>query len=734
MRTFAIAAAFFAVNWSVAQEIDPTPGMCSHAKAALALHSPVDAGGPMLRGPGDTTDVLHYALDLDCDTVAHVVTGSNTMTVKSLADGLTSFTFQLTSEMSISSLQVDGAAAAYVRAAPNVTVTLPHAYDLNDQFDLRVAYSGTPASGLWFTTHGTAASPIVYTLSQPFDTARWFASKDDNADKATGDVWITVPSTMTVVANGVLQGVDSLPGSKSRYRWHTDYPTSPYLFCFSATNYNTYPLTFNYGGSSMPANFYLYPERDTTTERNRANTVITMLGTFSDKFGIYPYFNEKYGIYHFPFGGGMEHQTLTGQTNFSGNLSAHELTHQWWGDMVTCSTWHDIWLNEGFATYGEVVWIEFQPGSTGAAARISAVNSRRPTSFTGSVYKYDISNSNAIFDNNTTYLKGGWVLHMVRGIVGDTAFFNILSTWRQLYQYDGATTPDFQAVCEAVSGQTMEWFFTPWVYGIGAPSYRSSFRNVTVGSKTFIEIYFEQLLSTGYPTFTMPVQIRLSLTAGGTQTVTVWNDALSEHFLIPSSGAVSSITVDPDSWVLTVSKTTGTFAEGPPKIIDVVPTPASHISGLGAASLTVQFHKDVTIPAGAVTLAGAHFGAIPLTVNYNAAALTATLTPDRVLRPDTYTLTIGDTIRDVAASLALDGEIVAGAFPSGNGQAGGAGVTTFVVGPAGDLDGDGDVDESDLGILLQAWQTNSDGDLNGDGVTNEADLGLLLGSWGQNTP
>ncbi|MFO0837462.1 MAG: M1 family aminopeptidase [Phycisphaerae bacterium] len=717
-----------------AQELEPPTPACASAKSALgALVNRDGAGDSALRGPGQQTDVLHYFADLECDFATSGVSGSMTITVQCLVDGVSSFSFRAFSELAINSCTVDGVPVIVSRlSAFNVNAALPRSYFAGEEFELRIVYAGQPVYGMWFTTHGTPAVPIVSTVNEPTSAGGWFVCKDDNRDKATADLWFTVPDTMTAVANGLLQGVDALPGGKSRFRWKTAYPTAPYLFFVSATNYNLYQRTFFYGNQTMPLTFYLYPESDTPAERSRADEIAVGLDTLSDLFGPYPFMNEKYGAYHFPwFNAGMEHQTLSGQWDFFYPLAAHEAAHQWWGDMVTCALWNDVWLNEGFATYGEVLWAEFASGGPNNAVRIGQMSARRPSVFSGSVYQYTLSN---LFDQNTTYRKGAWVLNMLRGIVGDTAFFNILRTWGQIYQYDSATTADFQAVCEAISGQSLDWFFQPWVYGNGAITYRSAWRNVSVVNAQFVEVYLQQAQSASYPTFRMPVTLRFTQSGGGTFDASVINDAREEHFLIPTTTPATGLTVDPDEWILTTSKSSVPFVNSPPKVIAITPSPAAHVTSPGVGPIRVQFHVNVTLPPGAVSLSGARFGAIPATVSYNSSTYTASLTPAQPLRPDVYTLTVGDSTVAVIGGRALDGEIVNGVLPSGDGVPGGSAVCTFVVGPDGDLDLDGDVDESDLGLLLQSWQSTSAGDIDGDGDTDESDLGLLLANWGHIGP
>ncbi|HYD02121.1 MAG TPA: M1 family aminopeptidase, partial [Phycisphaerales bacterium] len=471
---------------------------------------------------------------------------------------------------------------------------------------------------------------------------------------------------------------------------------------------------------SMPLEFFVYPQSDTQTLRDGWLRTNLMLTTLSDKFGPYPFSAEKYGIYQFAFGGGMEHQTMTGQGGGNPSeqfLTAHELGHQWWGDSVTCATWHDIWLNEGFATYSEAIWREFRPpgiGPIGLEGLQGLMAARRPQSVNGSVYCFDISSESRIFSSSFSYNKGAWALHMLRHVMGDGAFFQALRDHRAANLYSTATTAQFQAVCEAVHGSSLDWFFQPWVYGIGAPTYQYAGRTVTVNGRSFLEVFIEQVQTTAWPTFTMPLDVRATI-GGAPVTVVARNDARREHLLLPvPPGAVSDVLLDPDAWVLTVQSGTSTsidnskvlvaFPEGPPKVTETIPAPQSHSAPGELGGVRVWFHKPMVasslISAGVVTLGGARQGAVAATVTLTSGGRQLVVTPTGgTLQPDSYTLTVGGGM-DVAGGLALDGEIVGGALPSGDGLAGGAAVVAFTVDACGvaDLGAPGGAEHPD-GVL-----------------------------------
>jgi hypothetical protein len=630
----------------------------------------------------DSTDVGHYRLELDVNPSTRRFTGANTMTVTSLVDGLTSFQFWLHTAYTVDSVELDGAGAQWTRLDTEaIEVDLGGGYDAGEEFQLRVAYQGVPPTGgglgsVMFATQ--SGGPVVSTLSEPWFSYTWWPVKEDNRDKATGELLITVPSDMTVVANGALVSVQSVTGGRRRHHWSTSYPMSPYLFAFSATAYNTFDASFVHPGGLMPVQFYIYPDFDTAANRSGWLRSVDMLQTFGLMYGLYPFIQEKYAIYQFPFGGGMEHQTATGQGGFSESLTAHELAHQWWGDMVTCATWHDIWLNEGFATYSEALWFEHSSGTPDPEALQTAMIDRRPTQLSGTVYVHDISSVSRIFSGDYSYRKGSWVLHMLRHVVGDTGFFETLDAYRQRFEFETATTEDFRQVAEDVSGIELGWFFDEWVYGGGAPSYLHGWQEHVVGDQRFLELAVRQTQLEA--PFAMPIDVG-GIIGGDHLMYTVWNDQRQQHYLIPVPGPVDDLGLDPDHWILSASIFEGSFVEGPPRLVAVSPTPGSVTRPGGLRSIALVFHEDVVVDASHFSLRDERGLELPFTASYDAAEFTVTLAMPGPLPRGQYTLRVSDDIVDTAAGLALDGEIdgASPVLPSGDGVAGGDALIHFRV-------------------------------------------------------
>ncbi|MDX2131818.1 MAG: M1 family aminopeptidase [Planctomycetota bacterium] len=757
---------------------DEQPGWaaCSCHKADMLrarIERGLPIGEPELPGYSDReamadTDVISNDIDIEIFPTTEVISGSNTIRVRSLVDGLTQFTYRLRGNFTVqrglsgnaadtNRVTLNGTTVAVSTTPPTNnatygrTVTLDRPYNAGEEFTVRIDYTGVAVSrGFGSIEFGTtsAGNPVVATLSEPYYAATWVPVKDgevtqagDNIDRATFALAVTAPSNLRTTANGLLESVTPLSGGRTRYRWVTNYTQPTYLAAFCTTVYNTWTVNYSYplpggGTGTMPVEFHIYPNSDTPSNRDAWEVCVPMMAAYRPVFGEYPFINEKYGIYQFPFGGGMEHQTNSGQGGFGQSLTAHELVHQWWGDMVTCRTWNDIWLNEGFATYGEALWEERKPGSSGLPALHAAMAARRPSAVGDSVYVYDTSSVNRIFSSNYSYRKGGWVVHMLRKVVGDETFVNILAEHRARFAFSAASTDDFVATASDVAGQDMTRFFQQWVYGIGAPAYASGWQNVAINGQNYLRLRVRQTQDTGWPglgtpadAFVMPIDVRLD-SAQGPSTVTIMNTSRSQHFLIPVASPVSGVTLDEFTWILETGKANEAYVAGPPKVISASPAPGEALDD-SPASIVVGFSDNVTVPAPQVTLSGPS-GAVPVSVSYNATTWRATITPQGTLAPGAYTLTLGTGI--TANALALDGEIAGGALPSGNGLAGGAASIAFTVSGGApcdpDFNADGNVDQDDIACLAQVVAgdpscSTADPDFNGDGNVDQDDIAAL---------
>lgn len=276
-----------------------------------------------------------------------------------------------------------------------------------------------------------------------------------------------------------------------------------------------------------------------------------MLETFTRLFGEYPFIVEKYGHAQFGGGGAMEHQTMTSTTTFAEDVIAHELGHQWFGDLITCANWQELWLNEGFATYSEALFREAVYGFPSYREHIDA---RMQSAFLapGTLYVQDTSTVSELFRFSRVYAKGAVVLHMLRHVLGDSVFFRCLQEYVRdpSLRFGVATTADLREVCERVSGQSLGYFFDQWVFGEGYPIYSSEQQVMRDGDSYLTTVTLYQKASGGSPQFfVMPVDLRLS-GGGSDTTVVVSHQFHGQAFTVRTAWAPDLTVVDPDDWIL----------------------------------------------------------------------------------------------------------------------------------------------------------------------------------------
>ncbi len=503
-------------------------------------------------------DALSYDLELSLDPVARILQGTVGCRAVVTGPSLAALELDLGAAMTVSAASSGGLPVAFSHAGDLLTVDLDGPHAAGDTVEVTVSYAGNPASE-YFGWSSYGGQPLIWTLSEPFGARRWWPCKDTPADKAaTVDLVVTVPDGLIVASNGNLLS-DAAAGGLRTFHWRESYPIATYLVSLAVHPYVVLHDAWEYApGDTMPVVHYVVPDRAAVMETAYAVTV-PMLQAFSEGFGLYPFVQEKYGHAHFPWGGGMEHQTLTSLYYGATQpwIIAHELAHQWWGDLVTCADFHDIWLNEGFATWSEAYWRERTEGYAGYLDEMSSNAYYGP----GTVYVEDTSDFGTIFDYDLTYRKASWVVHMLRGVLGDDDFFAALAAWRQEHAYGSAHTEDLRAVCEQVSGLDLSWFFQEWLHQEYYPVYEYSWYAVAAGDSTDLHLMIRQA-QTGTGLFTMPLDVRV-LTDRGDFASRVMNSLADQGYVLTVAGTVSSVLLDPDQKVLKQAYQTLTGAPVP---------------------------------------------------------------------------------------------------------------------------------------------------------------------------
>ena len=494
-------------------------------------------------------DVTYYRLNLTFDDARSRLSGSVTLRATSLADNQSSINLDL-----FNALQVDGVSGrttVFTHQNDHLQLQFTTPLVAGESFEVTVSYHGQPTAagfqGLTFDTQNTG--PIISSLSEPYFARSWWPCKDVPSDKAdSADIIITTDNSLIPVSNGILVSIDSTSASTHTYHWQVRYPITTYLISVAISNYHH--LTDRYiaaSGDTMPLDYYIYPQED------ESNTVQYIMQTrhaieiFASLYGEYPFINEKYGMASFNWGGAMEHQTISSMGAYFPSIIVHELSHQWWGDMVTTRNWHHIWLNEGFASYSEALYFENKYGEDTYHTYIEDMAYRG----SGTIYVTDTTNVNRIFDSHLSYDKAAYVLHMLRHVVGDSTFFRALAHYRNLYYMGTATTEDFQHAVEDVSGMDLSDFFFQWIYSSGVPNYEYCLWSTASDGGYETNVCVNQTQSVrSTPTFVMPIDIQLSDSIGHDTTVVIQNTERSQSFTFVFPWQPTIITFDPGNWLL----------------------------------------------------------------------------------------------------------------------------------------------------------------------------------------
>ena len=528
-------------------------------------------------------DVKYYKLDVAMENTSLNVGGSVWMRVRVGNQPLDSLAFELYkspngSAASVPSLLIDSVVVngrrslGIRRDGPDATAALAVAAPANSLADARIYYHGTAPSGnsaaignglsnrsqVRLGSGQSFPINVTWSLSEPFSAHEWFPCKQVLTDKAdSSDVWVTTSMPNKVGSNGVLERTVSLPNNKVRYEWKSRHPIDYYLISVAVAPYLEYVNYANpVGGPRVPIVNYVYNQATLNYYQTELDRTPGFIESFSTQFGLYPFSNEKYGHSMAPLGGGMEHQTMTTQDGFDFTLTAHELCHQWWGDNVTCASWSDIWLNEGFASYGE--YLSLQAFSTPANARNWMDNAHLYAQRSGgSVYVADTTNVNRIFDYYLTYKKGAGVVHMLRYLLNDDVkFFRALRTYQTQLGGSTARTVDLQRVFEVEAGRPLGYFFQQWFMGRGYPTFTGRWNQG--GGSFVLRVTETASVPAVTPFFDTEVDYRLTFSNGTTQTVRLRQSQPTETYSLTVNGTVTSVAVDPNQWVMDLPTTAPT--------------------------------------------------------------------------------------------------------------------------------------------------------------------------------
>jgi aminopeptidase N len=503
----------------------------------------------------DNFDVKYYRCEWEVDPAIRFITGKVTVyfTVSNTAS---SIILDLMSPLLTDSVKQRGIPVAFTQPPNALQVNFSQNINSGTLDSITIYYKGVPPNTGFgsFIQSTHAGVPVMWSLSEPYGSRDWWPCKNGLDDKADSiDIIITHPVAYKAASNGLLQSETlTAGGTKQITHWKHRYSIASYLVCFAVTNYTVFNNSVQLGAVNLPMVTYCYPESQASFQAGTQNTLDAML-LFHNNFGDYPFIKEKYGHVQFDWGGGMEHQTSTFIVNTGESLVAHELGHQWFGDKITCGSWEDIWLNEGFATYLARFYMEDKYPDNRIANRIWILSDITGLPG-GSVKVDDTTNVGRIFNGRLSYNKGSYLLNMLQFKLGDVAFFKGLRRYQQdpAVIYGFARTADLKRNLEQESGQDLTKFFDQWYTGQGYPTYNIEWSQA--GSSS-VKIKMNQVTSDpSVSFFEMPVPL---LFKNATQEKTVIVDnRLNGQELIKFIGFIpDTVLIDPEYWLISKDNT-----------------------------------------------------------------------------------------------------------------------------------------------------------------------------------
>lgn len=523
-------------------------------------------------------DVIYHRCYWEIDPAIHYIKGSIRTHFKPLVASLNQLEFDMSVALTVDSVKYHTTSVTFTHTAGNIlSVSLPQSIPISTLDSVTVFYKGAPPNTGFgsFIKSSHGGTPVIWTLSEPYGTKDWWPCKQNLSDKIDSiDIIVKTPSAYRAGSNGKLIS-EAIVGSDKYYFWKSRYPIATYLVAIAVTNYAYYSHYVPLQNGSLEVLNYVYPE-NLSAAQAQTQDIVNIIKLYDSLTIDYPFASEKYGHAQFGWGGGMEHQTMSFMGGFNYSLLAHECAHQWFGDHVTCGSWEDIWLNEGFATYFEGLTVQRYFPANWMSWKWSTKTSivSQPG---GSVLCDDTSSVNRIFDGRLTYGKGAYLLHMLRWQLGDVNFFTGIKNYLNDPQLKNgfARTPALKAHLEVASGQNLTTFFNQWYYHQGYPTYQIGW------SQTAGTVYFTINQTQSHPSvsfFKMPVPIKL--TGALKDTLIVLNHTYSgQSFTVPVSFQVTSVAFDPDLWLIAGNNTVISLNElksdGPS--LNLYPVPAGDV-------------------------------------------------------------------------------------------------------------------------------------------------------------
>ena len=585
----------------------PTPG-----NASPSTRRPfAKAGAPRQAERVRTFDVRHIKGELILDTKKGEIRGTATHTIAPLYPGLDSLTLDCGAALKVSKVAVGPKACTYSQKGDELAITLDRGYSLGEAFDLAITYAGSPEKGVRFVKpdpdHPSRAA-CVWTVGEPEDARFWLPCFDYPNERSTSEMIITVDKPLSVVSNGTLESTRENADGTSTYHWKMDSLLTTYLLSVVAADFAVYHDKLG----SLPVDYYDLKEVDEATARRTMGKTPRMIDFFNQKIGT-SYAYPKYATVCVPeFGGGMEHTSATTMTDSilldpieylerdSDSIVAHELAHQWFGDLLTCRDWPNLWLNEGFASYFDALFTEYDKGDD--AFRLAMASDLRSYLGSDSQYRRPIVESRyadawQMFDG-VTYAKGACVLHALRGLLGDEAWWRGIKLYVADHKDQVVATDDFRKAMEKASGRDLGWFFDQWVYHGGHPELSASWRYEDDDKSLRLKVDQTQPVDETTPLFRLPTSVEIG-DESSLRSVPIVIDAKTQEFVIPAPNKPKMVRIDPRGWLPKVL----TFEKPTEEWIYQLGHSGDVLGRIEAARALVEKHKDDKLASEALAKA-----------------------------------------------------------------------------------------------------------------------------------
>jgi aminopeptidase N len=507
-------------------------------------------------------DLQHSRIALRFDVEEKKVIGDVTHTLAILHDGTSKIEFDSVG-LTIQSVTLNKAPAKFESTATKLIVPLPTAAHNGEKFEVDIRYEGKPIKGLYFILPDKDypnRPKQIWSQGESEDTRFYLPTYDYPNDRLTTETILTVPSSWITVANGKLINVTKAADNMKTWTWRESLPSSTYLITVVAGEFDEVKQSWH----GLPVAYYAPKGRGDRLLPNYERTP-AMMDLFSKKLGMdYPWEKYSQAMVDDFVAGGMENTSATTNTSsslrsdklipeFPGNedpLISHELAHQWFGDLVTCNDWGDIWLNEGFATFFEMVWTESHyPKDQADYDRWTAVHEwlAQSTLYGKPIVRHDFDDSSEFDDN--AYAKGGLVLYMLRQQIGEDAFYRGLRHYLETYRGKNVVTADLIKAVDEANHTNVQQFFDQWVYGAGAPKFDASYTYDDASHQVALTVKQTQKIEGHVGLFYVPVNLEVT-TASGAKSHTISVSKEAETFLFPSDSAPLMVLFDKGGHIL----------------------------------------------------------------------------------------------------------------------------------------------------------------------------------------